>query len=140
MPGWTGVGSTITFATTAFVGKYRQISGFTRSIESVDATTLDIASADEAISIPGDNPEPSDVTCRVRFQGTQAHPVQGTVETITITMRKETSSSTVAPSVAGSGYIKSWTPIPNLQRNQLNEGELVFRYDGVTGPTYTVES
>lgn len=140
MPGWTGSGSSITFGTTSFVGKYREIGGFSKSIESVDATTLDIAAADEAISIPGDNPEPSDVRCRVRYVGTQAHPAIGTVETITVTMRKETSGSSVAPNVAGSGYIKSWTPLPNLQRNQLNEAEIVFRYDGVTGPTHTVES
>ena len=33
-----------------------------------------IAPGDEAISIPGDNPELSEVRCRVRFQGSQAHP------------------------------------------------------------------
>lgn len=138
--GFTGAGASITFATSAFSGKYREISGFTKSIPAIDSTTLDVAAGDEALSIPGDNPELSEVRCRVRYAGKQAHPSLRTVETITITMPKEESGSSVAPNVAGTGFIMSWTPVPNLQRNQLNEAEIVFKYDGTTGPTFTVES
>lgn len=138
--GFTGAGSSVTFATTAFVGKIREISGLTKSIPAIESTTLEVAAGDEELSIPGDNPALSEVRMRVRYAGKQAHPALRTVETITVTMPKEESGSSVAPNVAGTGFIMSWTPIPNLQRNQLNEAELVFKYDGTTGPTFTVES
>lgn len=138
--GFTGTGASITFATTAFVGKYREIGQLVKAIPAVDSTTLDIAKANNAQKIPGDNPDPEPVRCRVRFAGAQAHPAIGTVETITITLPKETAGSSNAATVAGTGFIMSWTPLPNLQRNQLNEAEIVFQYDGGTGPTYTVES
>lgn len=140
MAGFTGTGSSITFATTSFTGKYREIGALTKSIPAVDATTLDVASGDEALSIPGDNPELSEVRCRVRYAGAQTHPALRTVETITITLPKEASGSSSAANVAGTGFIMSWTPVPNLQRNQLNEAELVFKFDGGTGPAFTAEA
>lgn len=138
--GFTGSGASITFATSAFVGKYLEIGQMTKSIPAIDSTTLDVAAASPAQSIPGDNPELSEVRCRVRFAGVQAHPVTGVPETITVTLKKETAASATPGIVAGTGFIMSWTPIPNLQRNQLNVAELVFKYDGGTGPTYTVEA
>lgn len=140
MAGFTGSGASITFATTAFVGKYREIGSMTKSIPAIDATTLDIAAADEAISIPGDNPELGEIRCVVRYAGAQAHPALRTVETITITLPKESSASLAAANIAGTGFIMSWTPVPNLQRNQLNTAEIVFKYDGGTGPTFTAEA
>jgi hypothetical protein len=139
-PGFTGTGASITFATSNFVGTYRQIGKLTLAIEAVDSTTLNIATGDEAIKIPGDNPDPSPVTCRTRFQGAQAQPTIGVVETITITLRKETAASNTAASLAGTGFIMSFDKIPDLQRNQLNEGEIVFQFDGGTGPTYSAEA
>jgi hypothetical protein len=109
-------------------------------VEVVDSTTLDVAAADEMLSIPGDNPSPSEVTCVTRFVGTVANPALRTVETITITFPKETSGSTTARSIAGTGFITAYRHLPNLQRNQLNEGMIRFKFDGTTGPTTTVES
>ena len=140
MPGYTGSGASITFATSNFVGTYREIGESMLEIEIVDATTLNIARTDEAICIPGDNPDPSEVSCQTRFQAAQAQPSIGTVETITITHRKETSSSNTAANLAGTGFITAFTKSPNMQRNQLNTGVIRFKFDGGTGPTWTPEA
>lgn len=140
MPGFTGSGATITFATMNFTGKYREIGELTQEREVVDTTTLDIASANTAQNIPGDNPSPGQIRCRIRWQGTQTPVTFSAPETITITLPKEASGSSNAATVAGTGYIVSRRLLPNLQRNQLNEGEFVIQMSGVTQPAYTVES
>lgn len=139
-PGFTGTGSSITFSSSNFVGTYREIGEMDKEIQVVDSTTLNIATGDEAISIPGDNPDLSEVTCITRFQGAQTLPAVGTVETITITLRKETAASSAAANLAGTGFITAVRMLPNLQRNQLNTGMIRFKFDGGTGPTYTVEA
>lgn len=140
MPGATGSGASIVFATSAFVGKYREIGELSQEREVVDTTTLDIASANVAQNIPGDNPTPGETRCRIRWQGTQAPPTFANPETITITLPKELSASNNAATVAGTGYIKQRRLMPNLQRNQLNEGEFTIQWSGVTPPAYTIES
>lgn len=139
-PGFTGTGASITFATSSFVGTYRQIGEMDVEIEVIDATTLNIAQTDEAIAFAGDNPTPSEVTCETRFQGAQAQPALGTHETITITLRKETAASSTAANLAGTGFITAFRKLPNLQRNQLNTGMIRFKFDGGTGPTWTAEA
>jgi hypothetical protein len=139
-PGFTGSGAAITFGTSAFVGAYREIGESTKEIEVVDSTTLNIAASDEAISIPGDNPDLAEVTCIVRFAGAQVQPALRVVETITITPRKEATASAAACNLAGSGFITAFDMMPNLQRNQLNTARLRFKWDGGTGPTFTPEA
>ena len=139
-PGFTGSGATITFGTSSFTGTYREIGESDREVEVVDSTTLNIAAADEAISIPGDNPDLNEITCITRFQGTQVQPVLRVHETITITMRKEASTNATAGNLAGSGFITAFRMTPNQQRNQLNTGMIRFKWDGGTGPTYTPEA
>lgn len=139
-PGFTGTGASITFSSSSFTGTYREIGEMDKEIQSIDSTTLNIAKGDEAISIPGDNPDLSEVTCITRFQGAQALPAVGTVETITITLPEETAASTTASNLAGTGFITAVRMLPNLQRNQLNTGMVRFKFDGGTGPTFTVES
>lgn len=143
MAGFTGSGASITFGTTSFTAAVRSISEMDIEIEIVDSTVLGIAAADEAICIPGDNPTPSEVTVTTRFTGTQAQPaIRSTnlAETITVTLPKEVAASTTAANIAGTGFITAFRKLPNLQRNQLNEGMLRFKWDGGTGPTYTAES
>lgn len=140
MPGWTGSGAAIVFATSSFVGKYREIGELMQEREAVDSTTLDIAKLSPAQNIPGDNPSGNQVRCRIRWQGTQTLVPFAAPETITITPAKEVSGSATPMNVAGTGYIVSRRMLPNLQRNQLNEGEFVIQFDGVTGPTHTPEA
>ena len=140
MAGFTGSGASVTFGTSSFTGAIRQISEMDVEIEIVDSTVLGIAAADEAICIPGDNPDPSEVTVTTRFAGAQAQPALRVVETITITLPKESSASNTAASLAGTGFITAFRKTPNLQRNQLNEGMIRFKFDGGTGPTYTAEA
>lgn len=140
MAGFTGSGASISFGTTSFTAAVRSISEMDIEIEIVDSTVLGIAAADEAICIPGDNPDPSEVTVTTRFAGAQTQPALRTVETITITLPKEASGSSAGANVAGTGFLTAFRKVPNLQRNQLNEGMLRFKFDGGTGPTYTAEA
>ena len=138
--GFTGCGASITFATNNFTGKYREIGELAQDREVVDSTTLDVTTHNFAKNIQGDNPSPGQVRCRIRWQGTQAPPVFAIPETITITFPKETAASNNAANVAGTGYIVHRRLLPNLQRNQLNEGEFTIQFDGGTGPALTLES
>jgi len=140
MPGFTGSGASITFGTMSFTGKYREIGETEQEREAVDSTTLDIASANTAQNIPGDNPSPGQTRCRIRWQGTQTLPTFSAPETITITLPKEASASNNAATIAGTGYLIMRRILPNLQRNQLNEGAFTIQWSGVTQPAYTVES
>lgn len=136
----TGAGASITFGTSAWAGKYREIGELDQEIEVVDMTTLDIASADEATNMPGDNPSPGRVRCRVAADPKVGPPALGVPETITITMPKSDSASSAPANIAGTGYVARRRLLPNLQRNQLNEYELDLQYNGLTGPTLTVEA
>jgi hypothetical protein len=140
MSGYTGNGATITFGTQSFTGKYREIGELNQEREVVDTTTLDIPTGSFAQNIPGDNPAPGQVRCRIRWEGAEAPVAFAAPETITITMPEEVSASAAPANVAGTGYIVSRRLLPNLQRNQLNEGEFVIQFDGITGPTYTPEA
>ena len=122
MPGFTGNGATITFGTSSFTGKYREIGELMQEREVVDATTLDIGKTDEAINIPGDNPSPGQVHCRIRWQGSVAPPSFGVPETITITLPEEVAASNNAANVAGTGYIVSRRLLPNLRKTSYEDG------------------
>lgn len=136
----TGAGASITFGTSAFTGKYREIGELSQELEVVDTTDLSIASADEATNMPGDNPTPGEVRCRIKFDPKVQPPTLGVPETITITPPKSDSASSAPANVAGTGWVKSRRLLPNLQRNQLNEGEFVIQFNGLTGPTLTAEA
>ena len=139
MPGFTGSGAAVTFAG-GFSGKYREIGEVENEVEVVDSTTLDIAAGSFAINIPGDNPSPGQVHFRTRWAGATAPPALRSIDTLTITLPKEASGSNNAATVSGTGYLIKRRLLPNLQRNQLNEGDLVFQFNGGTGPAYTLES
>jgi len=139
MPGFTGSGAAVTFAG-GFSGKYREVGEAVNEVEVVDSTTLDIAAASFAINIPGDNPSPGQIRFRTRWVGATAPPALRTIDTLTITLPKGVTASGNGAIVSGTGYLISRRIMPNLQRNQLNEGELVWQFNGGTGPTYAVEA
>lgn len=137
--GITGVGATITFGTSNFSGKYREITETEQERQAVDTTTLDVPSANNSTNIPGDNPSPGQTRCRIRFDASVAPPPLTAAETITITTAKD-GSATNAANLAGSGYILKRRILPNLQRNTLAEGEFTIQWDGQTGPTFTPQN
>lgn len=139
MPGDTGVGATVTLSG-GFTGSYREIGNARKAIEDVDNTTLDVASDNPAKFLPGDNPVYEDIVSIVRFNPTVAQPALRTIQTITVTPPKENTGSAAPCNLVGSGYVKSFDVIPNMQRNQLNVAQMVVRYDGNTGPTFTPEA
>lgn len=137
----TGVGTTVSFATAIFNYLIRAVRQSAKEVEDIDDTDLSIDSPDEMTYIPGDNPEPGTVEIDFIWDPTEdMNDADITViDTITVTLPKENAASAAAATYVGTGYVKSVKP-PDLARNQLNMGTLVFKFDGKTGPTYTAEA
>lgn len=135
--GDTGVGMTITLATTGAIGCIQTAQLPDWAMEKLDATCLD--STGFIRYIPGDLTDPGDVTMNAIFNAANDIPEPGTVEDITITFPIGDSANSVAATLTGSGFISSVT-LPNAAVNELMMLTVVFSFDGDTGPAYTQEA
>ena len=135
--GDTGVGMTITLATTGAVGCVRTATLPEWVMEKIDATCLD--SAGFIRYIPGDLTDPGDVTMEAIFEATLDIPAPGVVEDITITFPIGDDTNTVPATLTGSGFLAS-TQLPTAAVNELMTLNLTFSFDGDTGPAYTIEA
>lgn len=129
----TGHGATLTLSSTAQSFNWTGIQIGQSSIADIETTWL--GSGAKKTYVPGDVSEEGEVTIPFQFDSEAAMPTKGTVQTLTITWPTLTGQTTPA-NLAGTGYIKSVTP-PNFQTDQLQTGEIVFKWNGLTGPTYT---
>lgn len=133
----TGHGATITFTTTGGTWKCRTISGLEVTLPDVNISHLTTSGDTEYM--PGDLRDNNPVTLQVLFQGTQGLPALGTEETTTITFPIPGGGATTAPNIAGTAYINR-IKYPNFATNELQIAEITFRFNGLTGPTYTAAS
>ena len=142
----TGAGATVTFSGTSFAAKIKNAQLPQWMIDDLEKSTLDTTGYKEYV--PSDLVEPGEVQITALFPTSFTIPtVAATVtETCTITfpLRKvasttTTSNETTAANIAGSGYFKSFN-FPNLQLGTLQECTFIFKYDGVTGPTFTASA
>jgi len=130
----TGHGSSITFGTTGGTWKCRTISGLEKELPAVNTSYL--ATSTNETCMPGDLNTLGDITIEILFQGTQGLPATGTVETITHTHPLPGGGAAVAANIAGTGFIRK-VKYPDMKTNELQIAQIVFRWDGGTGPTYT---
>ena len=130
----TGHGATLTLSTTTVNGLVRSINVGAETLGKVNRSALATTGFHEYI--PADLAEPPEVTMTFVFDSEVALPGKGTVETATITYPN---AGTTAATYAGTGFITSVKPT-DLNTDQLQEIELTFAFDGLTGPTYTVQS
>jgi hypothetical protein len=132
----TGHGSTATFSSTALSFNWTNIDLGTVELPEIETSYL--GTTGEMTFMPGDLINGGEVTLPCQFDNEAALPALGTVETLTVTFPAGAGQTTPA-NLAGTGFIKS-VKRPNLQTGQLQDGQIVFKFDGLTGPTFTAGS
>lgn len=143
LTGDTGNGATLVFAANMGFGTattalaYIDISPGEETVEPVDVSTL--ATTDAMESIPSDLRDVSESSASFKWiTTTAALTLPGAAGTVTLTWPSR-SGETQAATYIGTGYITGWTP-PKFANGELQAGEIKWKWDGDTGPTYTKAS
>ena len=148
LTGDTGNGATITFAADMGFGTATtsltviDITPGQETVGVVDVSTL--ATTDAMESIPSDLREIAETSATVKWLAQTDATVAGAPDlpaaagTITLTWPARTGETTAA-SYVGTGFITGFTP-PSFVNGELQTGEISWKYDGDTGPTYTEAS
>lgn len=143
LTGDTGNGATIVFsgnmgfgtATTSL--QIINVSQGEESVAVIDVSTL--ATTDAMESIPSDLREIAESSATFKFITTApVVDLPAAAGTITITWPIRTGETTAA-TYAGTGFITGFTP-PSLANGELQTGEIKWKWDGDTGPTFTIAS
>lgn len=134
LTGDTGNGATLTMPGSYSVA-LTEIQAGAESIETYETSVLATTGAREFK--PAELSMWDEVTFNFKWVPTVAKPTLGTVGTCTITWPLTTGST--AANLSGTGFLTSWKP-PTFVNGQMQVGEGKFKFDGDTGPTYTVES
>lgn len=129
----TGHGAAATFSASGLTLLHTSIDTGEETVDDVEKTHLGSVGFKEYQ--PGDLNEPGEVTIPYLHETDKAKPELGVVETLTITFPLGDGDATPA-TLVGTGYLKR-IKRPNLQTNQIQDGEVMFKFDGRTGPTYT---
>lgn len=130
-----GNGVTITFSG-GFTAVMYTFDGSETTLPDVEVSTLTTSTVAEFD--PGDLEDPGEFTCDIVAATTAAAPTVGTVETVTITYAIPSGASSGA-TYAGTGYIKG-VKFPSAVNNERLMYSLTVKWDGKTGPTFTVAS
>lgn len=135
----TGQTSTVTFATSPALGNARiSISEVTQDIGEIDSS--DLSTSGEATVIPEDLFNAGEFEVEVEWDVNVPTPAPGTLDTATITFPLEPGSSNgTRATLVGSGFFKARVT-PMLKTNEKMVGKSGFRFNGITGPTFTAES
>lgn len=129
----TGHGATLTLSTSALSFNWTNIDLGEETITDVKKSHL--GSTDYHEYMPGDLKEPGEIMIPFQFDSEAAQIALGVVETATVTAPLAAGQTTQGTWV-GSGYLKR-TKRTNFQTDVIQDGELTFKFDGVTGPTWT---
>lgn len=131
----TGHGGTLAFSAgiDAYAVPFRKIGAVEQELDKVESS--DLSNSECKSYLPGDVSEPGEF--EVEFAFDTAKPLADmSVGTITITLPLATGQAT-AGSLAGTGFIKKRTALPEFVTNGLQIGKLTVKFDGKTGPTLT---
>lgn len=145
LTGDTGNGATLQFAANMGFGTATStmtcttISQGARTVGTIDVSTL--ATTGFKQFIPDDLADAAECTATFKWLTTTAATVSmncvipasaGTV-LLTYPMR---SGETTAASISGTAFITSFTP-PTMANGTLQEGQISWKYDGDTDPSFT---
>lgn len=135
--GDTGNGATATFGTSSLSLAVTSIQIGEISINMLDVSTL--ATTDFEEMKASDLKKTPEVTLNVLFVASAAIPtVGGAPETMTVTLPLFT-GTTNAATLAGTAQFTS-LKLPDLANNQIMAAQVKFKYNGDTGPAFTVAS
>lgn len=136
--GDTGNGATFTLTTQTAIANYKisKISIGELTYDMLDVSTLSTSGHEERII--ADLEKGGDVTLDF-FHSTYATAVTVTraVDTATVTFPAGPSqTTTTGATYTGTGYVTK-VKLPDLENNVPQAGQIVFSFNGDTGPTYT---
>lgn len=133
----TGHGATLALSGTDTVnGNVVSITGHEETIESIEDTHL--GTTDYKTYVPGDLKEPGELQFTILFNKANDALTLGSTAAsgnLTLTMPLATGESTNA-TIVGSGFLTR-TKFPDHVTDELLQAEYTFKFDGVTGPTWT---
>lgn len=145
LTGDTGNGATLQFAASMGFGtsttqfEVISITPGSETVGVVDVSTLGTTDAME--SIPSDLRDVAEASASFKWLTTTAATtaafpdLPAAAGSITVTWPTR-SGETQAATYVGTGFITSFTP-PAFSNGELQVGEISWKYDGDTGPTYT---
>ena len=106
-------------------------------MEKIDASCLETVGFMRYI--PGDLTDPGELQVEAIFDAEVGVPVNGVVETITVTFPISNPDNAAAATLSGTGFIMV-TTLPNMAINELMVLGLTIAFDGYTGPVFTAEA
>lgn len=135
----------------AIVGCVRSLTLPELTQDKIDASCLDTTGFMKYI--PGDLTDPGECQMEIIFDPTfdwsltvgdevernDVDGIVGNVDTLTITFPLGTPSNTQPATLAGSGFITSYS-LPDLSTGSLAVVNVTFTFDGETGPAFTPEA
>lgn len=146
LTGDTGNGATLLFAagmgfgtSTTSMANAIDISIGAITVGTIEVSTL--TTTDHKEFIPSDLRDSEENTVTYKWLTTHAATVAndaslpGAAGSITLTLPTRTGETTAAQ-IQGTGFITSFKP-PTLANGELQVGEIKWKWDGDTGPTYT---
>ena len=128
----TGHGASIALSSQGFTFN---LTGIDTGEETITDVSTDTLASSVKTYVPGDLEEKGAVTIPFQWDSSANQLQKGVVETLTITYPLADGQTTAATE-AGTGYIKRIKK-PNLQSDQLQNGEITFKWNGLTGPVFT---
>lgn len=135
LTGDTGNGATLTFGTSALAYGWDSIQIGEESVDMLEVSTLATTGYKEMVA--SDLKETPEITVSfVTLTTSTAVTVGAAPETITITFPQRT-GETAAANIAGTAVVTSFVRCQQLANGEIQKGQLTFKYDGDTGPTWT---
>lgn len=134
----TGLGATIAFTGgVTIMGRIRSIGGLHAAVEPLDDTALSSSGFYEAV--PDDLATPDPITIEGYWDASiNLFSALGTVCTITITGSLQTGQTNPC-TLVGTGFVSEVTVAEHTPGTRLM-ATLQVKFDGKTGPTFTVAS
>lgn len=134
----TGLGATLTLATTGAIGNIRSMTLPELTLTDIDDSHL--GTTDQRSFCAGDLYDGGELVAEVLFDVTNTNcdlHTFGVSETVTITFPKvDTSNTNAAATLAGTGYVKA-QKFPDLQIDELQVYNMTIKFDGQTDLAWT---
>lgn len=128
-------GASLTFGTSVGTWNILSIGRYSAPIPKIDDTHLGVTGVRE--SIPGTLEDPQSFTVTVQAKPSQATPVKGLVQTITVTSPLEGASS--AETLIGTGFVMDVKTAEFQSGTEaIQTYEFDIQFDGKTGPARTL--
>lgn len=137
--GRVGQGIVAAFGTSSFAPLLHRIGGTEVTRDAVETTDLSIAVDSEKTYVAGDLIEAGqfDMTWEWNASLSVKPPITGAAETLTISFPLRTGQS-VKATLAGTGFfIRAKSGDVEVGATTVMMGEGTWKWDGLTGPTYT---